>query len=170
MSRVSLRVPPLSVLETNLAVPLSRPRLPDGLPLLQEVPNSHHTPHSRASFRPSTSLSSHAPRFAQADPRFPPLQELYLEPYDQVPFHTLSAAISPIDLYYPHHPFFTALSYPLGALEWIVPRFFPFLRTMASKRLYEMVRMEDENTNCQTVGPVSKCFGMVVRFLEDGPE
>jgi len=41
---------------------------------------------------------------------------------------------------------------------------------MASKRLYEMVRMEDENTNCQTVGPVSKCFGMVVRFLEDGPE
>ncbi|KAL7409222.1 terpene synthase [Mrakia frigida] len=96
--------------------------------------------------------------------------ELYLEPYDQVPFHTLSAAISPIDLYYPHHPFFTALSYPLGALEWIVPRFFPFLRTMASKRLYNMVRMEDENTNCQTVGPVSKCFGMVVRFLEDGPD
>ena len=100
----------------------------------------------------------------------PILQELYLQPYEEIPFHTLSAAISPIDLYYPHHPVFTCLSYPLGALEWLVSRYMPSLRRIACARLYRMVRMEDENTNCQTVGPVSKMFGMVVRFVEDGPD
>lgn len=33
-----------------------------------------------------------------------------------------------------------------------------------------MVKMEDENTNGQTVGPVSKAFHIVARFVGDGPE
>lgn len=91
-------------------------------------------------------------------------------PYEEVPFHTLSNDISPIDLYYPHSSFFTLCTYPLGALEWLVPRFLPGVRRMALAKLHDLVRMEDENTNCQTIGPVSKAFNMLVRWVEDGKE
>jgi lanosterol synthase len=94
--------------------------------------------------------------------------ELYLQPYDTIPFHTLSNAISPIDLYHPHTTFFTVLSYPLGALEWVMSRWGGWVRRKALERLAELVKMEDENTGYQTIGPVSKAFHMVVRFCEEG--
>ena len=86
-----------------------------------------------------------------------------------MPFHTLSNHISPIDLYYPHSRLFTLLTYPLAFFEWAIPRFVPAVRALALKRLYRMVVMEDENTAFQTVGPVSKAFHIVARYVGDGP-
>jgi len=67
-----------------------------------------------------------------------------------------------------------------------------WIRRKALKRAYELVRMEDENTSFQTIGPVSKAMNMVYvpfyslyrlergtdglkeeyrcRWLEEGPE
>ena len=66
-----------------------------------------------------------------------------------------------------------------------------WIRKKALKRAYELVRMEDENTSFQTIGPVSKAMNMVYvpfyslyrleigteeegkyrcRWLEEGPE
>lgn len=98
------------------------------------------------------------------------LQELFTTPYNKVPFHKLSNHISPIDCYYPHSKLFTFLTYPLAFFEWFVPRYLPSVRREANRRLLEMVKMEDENTNGQTVGPVSKAFHIVARFVGDGPE
>ncbi|CED82918.1 Lanosterol synthase [Phaffia rhodozyma] len=96
--------------------------------------------------------------------------EIFVGTYENIPFHKLSNAISPIDLYYPHHPVFQMLTYPLAFLEYVIPRFFPWIRKLALERNYRMVVMEDENTNCQTVGPVSKCYNLVARFVGDGPD
>jgi lanosterol synthase len=95
-------------------------------------------------------------------------QELFIEPWHTIPWHTLSNAISPIDLYSPHSGFFTLVSYPLRWLEWLIPRMLPSVREMAVKHLYELVVWEDENTNCQTIGPVSFAFNWVCRFVEEG--
>ena len=41
---------------------------------------------------------------------------------------------------------------------------------MAIKRVYTLVKYEDENTGYQTIGPVSKAFNMLVRYHRNGPE
>jgi len=40
-----------------------------------------------------------------------------------------------------------------------------WIRRKALKRAYELVRMEDENTSFQTIGPVSKAMNMVYVFF-----
>lgn len=56
----------------------------------------------------------------------------------------------------------------MNAYEKVAPS---FLRTRALDRAYELIRMEDENTGYQTVGPVSKAMNMlcVPRLAQDSP-
>ena len=46
----------------------------------------------------------------------------------------------------------------------------PPLRHAGMARAYELVVLEDENTDYQTLGPVSKMFNLIVRAIVDGPD
>jgi len=46
----------------------------------------------------------------------------------------------------------------------------PPLRSAALKRAYDLIVYEDENTDYQALGPVSKMFNLVARAHADGPE
>jgi len=46
----------------------------------------------------------------------------------------------------------------------------PPLRSAALKKAYDLVVYEDEDTEYQDLGPVSKMFNLVVRAHVDGPE
>lgn len=65
------------------------------------------------------------------------------------------------DLYCPHSALLDGLYVLLGTWEkFICPR---FVRNAGLKKAYRLVVMDDENTNCQTIGPVSKAMNMLCR-------
>jgi lanosterol synthase len=46
----------------------------------------------------------------------------------------------------------------------------PPLRKAGVERAYELIVLEDENTEYQTLGPVSKMFNLIARAHREGPE
>jgi len=56
----------------------------------------------------------------------------------------------------------------LGAYEkYICPG---FIRRAGIRYAYKLLVMGDDNTNCQTIGPVSKAMNMLCRWVEEGPD
>lgn len=72
-----------------------------------------------------------------------------------------------MDLYTPHSSILELLYGVLGTYEQCA---FPPLRRAAIQRCYELVVMEDDNTDYQTLGPVSKMMNLIVRAHVDGRE
>lgn len=97
-------------------------------------------------------------------------EEIYTQPYASINWKSQRDNINPVDLYSPHHPVFDALNGILNIYEKIpyLPCV-PSLRAAGLKAAYRQIVYEDENTNYQTLGPVSKAFNMIVRFAHDGP-
>lgn len=75
--------------------------------------------------------------------------------------------VSKADLYMPHTRVLDALNAVLSAYEQCT---IPPLRRAGMARAYELVVLEDENTDYQTLGPVSKMFNLIVRAIVDGPD
>ena len=75
--------------------------------------------------------------------------------------------VSKADLYMPHTRILDALNVVLSAYEQCT---IPPLRLAGMARAYELVVLEDENTDYQTLGPVSKMFNLIVRAIVDGPD
>lgn len=70
-----------------------------------------------------------------------------------------------VDLYTPHSHILEGLYKILGVYESCA---LPSLRRAAIKRSYELVVLEDENTDCQDLGPVNKMMNQIVRMHAEG--
>ncbi|GAA5981225.1 hypothetical protein JCM11641_005617 [Rhodosporidiobolus odoratus] len=94
-------------------------------------------------------------------------EELYVQPYSKINWPSLRNSISPSDVYAPH----SRVANACFAVLDIYDRFAPsFIRDLALDRAYDLVKMEDENTAYQTVGPVSKAMNMLCRWHREGPQ
>ncbi|SCV74978.1 BQ2448_8007 [Microbotryum intermedium] len=94
-------------------------------------------------------------------------QELYVQPYASIKWSSCRNNVCPVDLYAPH----SAVANGLFAILNVYDRFAPsFIRKRGLARAYELVKMEDDNTSYQSVGPVSKAMHMICRWLEEGPD
>ena len=92
-------------------------------------------------------------------------QELYTESYDQIDWPAQRNNVAPGDVYSPHTRFGDTLFNILGVYESCA---LPPLRQAALKAVYRLIVAEDENTEYQTLGPVSKMMNLVVRAYVDG--
>ena len=93
--------------------------------------------------------------------RFSPLtsqQELYTQPYETIDWPSLRNSISPYDVYAPHSRVAETCFAVLDVYDRVAPS---WIRTKALERAYRLVKMEDENTEYQTIGPVSKAMNML---------
>ncbi|KAL4788443.1 terpenoid cyclases/protein prenyltransferase alpha-alpha toroid [Aspergillus varians] len=96
-------------------------------------------------------------------------QELYTQPYDSINFASHRNSIHKADNYYPK----TWLLKSLNSL--IVNVWNPFLRfssivKRAEDWTWELIRMEDENTDYAGLGPVNNPMNMVACYVHDGPD
>ncbi|KAF8801318.1 terpene synthase [Phlegmacium glaucopus] len=94
-------------------------------------------------------------------------EELYPTDYYSIDWPAQRNNVSKADLYSPHTRILDALNVVLGAYEQCT---IPPLRRAGMARAYELVVLEDENTDYQTLGPVSKMFNLIVRAIVDGPD
>ncbi|KAH8430406.1 terpene cyclase/mutase family protein [Aspergillus melleus] len=96
-------------------------------------------------------------------------QELYTEPYDSIDFASHRNSIHKADNYYPK----TWLLNTANLL--LVNVWNPYLRFSGLVRraedwTWELIRMEDENTDYAGLGPVSNPMNMVACYIHDGPD
>ncbi|EGN92185.1 hypothetical protein SERLA73DRAFT_99556 [Serpula lacrymans var. lacrymans S7.3] len=94
-------------------------------------------------------------------------EELYLKDYYSINWPAQRNNVSEADLYSPHTTIFDLINKVLGAYESCS---IPSLRNAALKRAYELIVLEDENTQYQTLGPVSKMMNLICRAHVEGPE
>ncbi|KAJ7575413.1 terpene synthase [Mycena floridula] len=95
-------------------------------------------------------------------------EELYTEKYDQIYWPSVRNNISAADLYVPHSLFLDAVNAFLSVTLESCP--FPPLSRRALDRAYELICMEDENTEYLDLAPVSKMMHMICRFHAEGPD
>ncbi|KAK4048854.1 Lanosterol synthase (Oxidosqualene--lanosterol cyclase) [Microbotryomycetes sp. JL221] len=93
--------------------------------------------------------------------------ELYTQPYNTINWSSCRNKVAPVDLYAQHSTLVNVLFKGLTMYETIVPQ---FVRKSSLKKTYELIKMEDENTSYQTVGPVSKAIQMICCYVEEGPD
>lgn len=101
------------------------------------------------------------PRFSQY------YQELYTQDYYSIYWPDQRNNVCKVDLYSPHSKLFDAISVVLSVYEQCT---IPPLRNTAVDRAYKLIVYEDDNTEYQTLGPVSKMFNLVARAHAEGPE
>ncbi|KAK2465673.1 hypothetical protein APHAL10511_002217 [Amanita phalloides] len=94
-------------------------------------------------------------------------QELYTEDFDRIYWPAQRNNVSAADLYAPHSALFDALNVVLASYEHCV---IPPLRRWGIAKAYDLIIREDENTNYQTLAPVSKMFNLVARAHAEGPD
>ena len=95
------------------------------------------------------------------------LQELYTQNYYQIDWPAQRSHVNEVDLYSPHTTILEGLYKIIDTYESCP---FPPLRRAGVRRAYELCVLEDENTDCQDLGPVNKIMNQIVRFHADGPE
>ena len=95
------------------------------------------------------------------------MQELYPQDFYSIDWPAQRNNVSKADLYAPHSGLFDALNVILGSYEHCIV---PPLRRAGVEKAYKLVVLEDENTEYQTLGPVSKMFNLIVRAHRDGPQ
>lgn len=94
--------------------------------------------------------------------------ELYAEPYESIDWASCRNKCAPGDLFAPHPPVLDALFALLNTYErWVAPA---WLRKRGMARAYELMRMDDEHTDCQALAPVSSPLHLVCRAVVEGPD
>lgn len=94
-------------------------------------------------------------------------QELYTQPYDTIDFAAHRNSISDTDNYYPK-------TWILHTINWLLVNIWaPYVRwrsliKRAEDWAWELIRMEDENTDYAGLGPVSNPMNMVACYVHDG--
>nr|APO20484.1 lanosterol synthase [Ganoderma lucidum] len=94
-------------------------------------------------------------------------QELYTTNYYSIDWPAQRSNVAAVDLYTPHSAVLEGLYTLPGAYESCA---LPPLRRAAIRRCYELVVLEDENTDCQDLGPVNKMMNQIVRVHAEGRE
>jgi lanosterol synthase len=94
-------------------------------------------------------------------------QELYTEDFYKIDWPAQRNNVSKADLYAPHSALFDTINVVLTNYEHCI---IPPLRRASVQRAYELIVLEDENTDYQTLGPVSKMFNLVARAHAEGPD
>ncbi|KAI6112730.1 terpenoid cyclases/protein prenyltransferase alpha-alpha toroid [Pisolithus sp. B1] len=94
-------------------------------------------------------------------------QELYTTNYHSINWPAQRNNVASVDIYYPHTAVLDTLNAILGMYEGCAV---PPARKAALKRAYELIVYEDENTDYQTIGPVSKMMNLVCRFVVEGAD
>lgn len=107
-------------------------------------------------------------------PLNPLLKELREELYPpENLFHTLKFNwnrdnVAPTDLKQPHTRFLKVLNTFLSAWEnYVRPS---WVQDLGNRRVYELMKQEDENTDYNCLAPVNKAFHMVCIYAAEGPE
>ncbi|KAI8451268.1 lanosterol synthase-like protein, partial [Phakopsora pachyrhizi] len=123
--------------------------------------------HSRQVYLPMSYISGKRLR-VELNPLLESLrEELYTQPYGSIDWPSQRNSVSSEDLYCPHHPVADALFWMLGKWEKVYPQ---KIRNLGLKHVYELCKMEDENTSYQNLGPVNKVLNLIVSWDYDGPE
>ncbi|KAI0714170.1 lanosterol synthase [Cerioporus squamosus] len=94
-------------------------------------------------------------------------EELYTQNYYSIDWPAQRSYVHEVDLYTPHSLFLEGVYAILDTYEQCA---FPPLRRAAIRRSYELVVLEDENTDCQDLGPVNKMMNQIVRMHAEGRE
>jgi lanosterol synthase len=97
------------------------------------------------------------------------LQEIYTQPYESINWLAQRNNVCSVDLFAPHSPVLNALYAVLGVLDPLIVAI-PGVKDASLAFVYNLVKMEDENTGYQTLGPVSKMLNQLVRYIVDGPD
>ncbi|KKK12356.1 hypothetical protein P175DRAFT_0459005 [Aspergillus ochraceoroseus IBT 24754] len=96
-------------------------------------------------------------------------EELYTQPYDSINFASHRNSIHKADNYYPKTWLLNTLN------QFLVSVWNPFLRVSAVVKraeewTWELIRMEDENTDYAGLGPVNNPMNMIACYVHDGPD
>ncbi|KAJ5241114.1 Lanosterol synthase [Penicillium citrinum] len=96
-------------------------------------------------------------------------EELYTQPYDSIDFASHRNSIHDADNYYPK-------TWVLNGINEILVRFYnPFFRVgpivrRSEEWVWDLICMEDQNTDYAGVGPVSNPLNMISCYIHDGPD
>ncbi|OJJ48455.1 hypothetical protein ASPZODRAFT_150681 [Penicilliopsis zonata CBS 506.65] len=96
-------------------------------------------------------------------------QELYVQPYDSINFAAHRNSIHEADNYYPKTWLLNSLNSVLVNV-WNPYLRLPSIVKRAEEWAWELIRMEDENTDYSGLAPVSNPMNMVACYLHDGPD
>ncbi|KAK2811543.1 hypothetical protein FQN50_002166 [Emmonsiellopsis sp. PD_5] len=94
-------------------------------------------------------------------------EELYTQPYDTINFASYRGAIADEDNYYPKH-------WLLKLLFWLIANVWNYIRwpslvKRAEDWVWELIEMEDANTDYAGLGPVNAPMNTVCCYIHDGP-
>ncbi|KAH8927257.1 terpene synthase [Atractiella rhizophila] len=94
-------------------------------------------------------------------------KEIYQQEYSSILWKNFRSTVTAEDLYC---PLTRIAKFGFAAMsiwdDWVCPA---FIREKGIQAAYQHVIYDDENTQYQTIGPVSKAFNMIVRYVEEGP-
>ncbi|KAL2825897.1 terpenoid cyclases/protein prenyltransferase alpha-alpha toroid [Aspergillus cavernicola] len=96
-------------------------------------------------------------------------QELYTQPYDSIDFAGHRNSIHKADNYYPKTWFLNTINSLLVNVWNPVLRISTVVKR-AEDWTWELIRMEDENTDYAGLGPVNNPMNMIACYLHDGPD
>ncbi|KAF9245283.1 terpenoid cyclases/protein prenyltransferase alpha-alpha toroid [Melanogaster broomeanus] len=94
-------------------------------------------------------------------------EELYPTDYHRIYWPAQRNNIAAVDVYASHTAVLDAMNVVLSTYEACA---IPAVRKAALKRAYQLVVYEDENTDYQTIGPVSKMINLLCRFHAEGTD
>ncbi|EGC47128.1 oxidosqualene:lanosterol cyclase [Histoplasma capsulatum var. duboisii H88] len=94
-------------------------------------------------------------------------EEIYTQPYASINFHSYRGAIADADNYYPKHWLLNVLFWVLANV-WSVIRW-PSLVKRAEDWVWELITMEDRNTDYAGLGPVNAPMNTLCCYIHDGP-
>ncbi|PGH16342.1 hypothetical protein AJ79_01884 [Helicocarpus griseus UAMH5409] len=94
-------------------------------------------------------------------------EELYTQPYASINFSAHRGAIADADNYYPKH-WLLKLLFWLIANVWSAIRW-PSLVKYAEDWVWELITMEDKNTDYAGLGPVNAPMNTICCYIHDGP-
>jgi lanosterol synthase len=95
------------------------------------------------------------------------MQELYVQDYDSINWPAQRNNVCEADLYAPHTLLLDFVNTILSGYESCC---IPPVRRAALAYTYKLIVFEDENTEYQTLGPVSKMMNLICRAYVEGPE
>ncbi|KAF9221375.1 terpene synthase [Gyrodon lividus] len=122
--------------------------------------------HTRNVYIPMSYLYGHRFKMEENDLISSLREELYPTDYHHIHWPAQRNNVAAGDVYSPHTTVLDAMNAVLSMYETCA---IPAVRKAALKRAYELVVYEDENTDYQTIGPVSKMMNLLCRFYVEGP-
>lgn len=122
--------------------------------------------HTRGIYLPVSYLSSKQ-YCCPLDPLLEEIRtEIYTKPFDSIDFSKERNNVSGVDLYYPHSKILDTMNYFIIKFEkYVRPK---WLLEKATRRVYELIKKEIENTDYLCIAPVNNAFCAIVTLIEEG--